>query len=83
MTELVKSIRRTGVAVRLNALAAIIRERKHIRIEDLCLEVNLSMSAMYNYARLLQAQFEDIGFKGGFFMVREPAASVPEEGETT
>jgi len=82
MTELAKSIRRAGIAVRLNTLAAIIRERKHIRIEDLCLEANLSMSAMYNYARLLQARFEDISFKGGVFSVVESAGPVVGGGDT-
>lgn len=78
MTELARSIRRAGIVVRLNALAAIIRRRKHVRIEELCLEANLSMSAMYNYARLLQVRFEDIAFKSGVFNVVEPA----EEGDT-
>jgi len=82
VSELTKSIRRAGIAVRLNALASIIRERKHIRIEDLCLEANLSMSAMYNYARLLQARFEDITFKGGVFSLVELASPVVEGGNT-
>jgi len=60
---------KTNVMARLNQMARLIREKKAVPIGELCLQMNLAPSTVYQYARLMKNVFLDIKFENGVFQV--------------
>lgn len=60
---------KTNVMARLNQMARLIREKRAVPIGELCLQMNLAPSTVYQYARLMKNVFLDIKFENGVFQV--------------
>jgi len=58
---------RVNVIARLNQMARIIRENRAVPIGELCMQMNLAPSTIYQYARLMRNVFFDIKFENGVF----------------
>jgi len=50
-------------------MAGIIRDKKAVPMGELCLEMNLAPSTIYQYARLMKNVYLDIKFENGMFSV--------------
>ena len=59
----------TSVMARLNRIAQIVREKKAVPIGELCLQMNMAPSTMYQYARIMRNVFLDIKLENGIFQV--------------
>ena len=55
--------------LRLNQMAKIIREKKAVPMGELCMQLNLAPSTIYQYAGLMRNVFFDIKFEDGTFYV--------------
>jgi len=60
---------RGNVMARLNQMVRIIREKKAVPMGELCMQMNLAPSTVYQYARLMRNVFFDIKFENGMFTV--------------
>ena len=60
-------MRVNSIAVRLNRMARIIREKKAVPFGEMCLHLDLAPSTVYQYARLLKNVYLDIKFEDGVF----------------
>jgi hypothetical protein len=48
-------------------MARIIREKRAVPIGELCMQLNLAPSTVYQYARLMRNVYFDIKFENGVF----------------
>jgi len=53
----------------LNQMARIIREKKAVPMGELCMQLNLAPSTIYQYARVMKNVYFDIKFENGMFTV--------------
>ena len=60
-------MRINSIAVRLNRMARIIREKKAVPFGEMCLHLDLAPSTVYQYARLMKNVYLDIRFEDGLF----------------
>jgi len=58
---------RVNVMSRLNQMARIIREKKAVPMGELCMQMNLAPSTIYQYTRLMKNVYLDIKFENGVF----------------
>jgi predicted DNA-binding transcriptional regulator YafY len=58
---------KTNIMSRLNQMARIIREKKAVPMGELCMQMNLAPSTIYQYARLMKNVFLDITFENSVF----------------
>ena len=60
-------MRINSIAVRLNRMARIIREKKAVPFGEMCLQLDLAPSTVYQYARIMKNVYLDIRFEDGLF----------------